>query len=111
MPDALISYPFSVAGLKSALTALGTTTDAVARNLDAMGFRGCKNNDSNCPVANYLLASVSDACRVRVLCGDASVLDSDDNRISADWPPAVDEFIELFDNGRFPALEVPDASS
>jgi hypothetical protein len=111
MPDALISYPFTVTGLKSALTALGTTADAVARNLDAMGFRGCKNSESNCPVANYLLTSITDACRVQVLCGDASVLDSADNRISADWPPAVDEFIELFDNGRLPSLEDSDASS
>jgi hypothetical protein len=111
MPDALIFYPFTVAGLKSALTALGTTADAVARNLDAMGFRGCKNSESNCPVANYLLASISDACRARVLCGFVDVFDSDEDRISAEWPSAVDEFIELFDNGRLPSLEVSDASS
>jgi hypothetical protein len=32
-------------------------------------------------------------------------------RVERRLDAAVDEFIELFDNGRFPALEAPDASS
>jgi hypothetical protein len=113
MPDALISYPFTNRGVLDALKALGTTADAVARNLEAMGFKGCQSSENNCPVANYLLSAITGARRVGVSTGYADVWDADDgdDPVSADWTAAVDEFIELFDNGRFPALEAPDASS
>jgi hypothetical protein len=112
MPNALISYPFTNRGVLDALKALGTTADAVARNLDAMGFKGCQSSEHNCPVANYLLSAITGARRAGVSSGYADVWDTDDgDPVSAEWTAAVDEFVELFDNGRLPQLEAPDASS
>ena len=111
MAEALITYPFTEEGLRSALEALGTTANAVARNLEAMGFKGCREGESNCPVANYLLASFPGVREVVVSVGSAFLYRDGQEHVEAPWPFAVDAFVELFDAGRFPDLEVPDASS
>jgi hypothetical protein len=110
MPDALISYPATKQGLRNALEALGTTGDAVARNLAAMGFKGCVGKASNCPIANYVMASIPEAQDVRVQFGEVSVR-TDEDWNTVEQPEPVSDFVELFDGGRLPHLEVSDASS
>jgi hypothetical protein len=112
MPDALISYPFTEEGLRDALAALGTSGDVVARNLSAMGFKGCRSKSSNCPVANYLLSALPDARSVEVEFGWAWARDASERvKLDVDWPQPVEDFIEMFDAGLLPELEAPDASS
>lgn len=111
MPDALISYPRTKDGVHDALKALGSSADSVARNLDAMGFKGCRSKEYRCPIANYLLAAVADAQRVSVCFGDVDVWGPDGERVTAPWTDAVEDFVEYFDNGALPQLETPDASS
>lgn len=111
MAEALISYPFTEEGLRSALEALGTTANAVARNLEAMGFKGCRSNSSNCPVANYLLSALPDARSVAVEFGYVWARDANGVKLDVGWTDAIGDFIELFDDGRLLALEAPDASS
>jgi hypothetical protein len=111
MAEALISYPLTEEGLRSALEALGTTADAVARNLEAMGFRGCRSKESNCPVAHYALASIPDAREVSVIYGGVAALNAADDRVDVPMTDAIEHFVEFFDAGGYPGLEVPDASS
>lgn len=122
MPDALISYPFTEEGLRGALQALGTTADAVARNLDAMGYKGCVGDENECPVANYLLDCLEGAGRVWVMEGlvhaSRSYIEHGmdvEQRLKVDMPDPVEVFVERFDAQRFPGLiaqpEASDGSS
>lgn len=114
------TYPFTEEGISDALTALGTTPNAVATNLSAMGFRGCKDQESNCPVAHYLLASVPDMASVSVFnaalgdrldesaTGHVEGYDMDLGRppLIVDLPAAVVGFVFAFDKGGFPDLDM-----
>jgi len=120
MAEALITYPFSEEGLRSALEALGTTLDSVARNLLAMDFKGVREDPCKCPVARYLAAAVPDAKHVDVY-RDSVVAywdeeshrqqDSSDALFKVRNPPAVNAFIGQFDGIGIADLEVPDGSS
>jgi hypothetical protein len=106
MTSPLISYPFTEDGLRSALRALGTSGDVVARNLDAMGFKGCRSHSANCPVANYVLSALPTpdrSGRVR----RAYALNADGVKLDVDQPSPVEDFVEMFDNGRLADLEAP----
>lgn len=111
MPDALISYPFTKDGVHDALKALGPSVDSVARNLAAMGFKGCRSKQHECPIANYLLAAITSTHRVSVGFGEVDVWTPISERLTVPWTDAVGDFIEYFDNGALPELEAPDASS
>jgi hypothetical protein len=114
------TYPFTEEGLTSALTALGTTPHAVATNLSAMGFRGCRDQESNCPVAHYLLASLPDMASVSVFSeafNDATNrtesghvegydLDLDRPTIVVNLPAAVVAFVDVFDKGGYSDLDM-----
>jgi hypothetical protein len=116
----VITYPFAEDGIEQALTALGTTPNAVATNLSAMGFRGCRDQESNCPVANYLLASVSDMASVSVFVeelpdgysssagGHAECFDLTPDRqqplFVIELPRPVVDFVLTFDRGDYPDL-------
>lgn len=112
----LISYPFSEQGLRDALVALGTTPEAVAKNLLAMGFKGEVDNCEQCPVARYLARSIEATLGVDVDLFSARLysppVDDEDDFLRADLPSPVKGFIELFDQYRYvDLLEDSDASS
>jgi hypothetical protein len=114
------TYPFTEEGLTSALAALGTTPNAVATNLSAMGFRGCRDQESNCPIAHYLLASVPDMASVSVW---SEAFSETDNRtvsghvegydldlaqpaLVVNLPAAVVAFVGVFDKGGYSDLDM-----
>lgn len=114
-----LTYPFTEEGIEQALTALGTTPNAVATNLSAMGFRGCRDQESNCPVAHYLLASVPGMASVgvfaeRVVSGTDRVERFDSGHAECfdiglinevvELPNAVAQFVLAFDLGDYPDL-------
>jgi hypothetical protein len=115
-----LTHPFTEDGLTAALTALGTTPNAVATNLSAMGFRGCRDQESNCPVAHYLLASVPDMASVSVFSesfNDATSrtesghvegydLDLTAPALVVNLPAAVIAFVDVFDKGGYSDLDM-----
>jgi hypothetical protein len=114
------TYPFTEEGLTAALTALGTTPNAVATNLSAMGFRGCRDQESNCPIAHYLLASVPDMASVSVFSeayvnapsrfeyGHVEGFDMDLTQppLIVDVPAPVAGFVFAFDKGDYSDLDM-----
>jgi hypothetical protein len=110
MPGELIRYPHTTDGLSDALRALGTTPDAVATNLMAMGFTGKVNEPDCCPVANYLARSVERT--------SSAVIGKDENNGLYAWlggvdivdidlpviPQSVADFVLQFDARLFPDL-------
>jgi hypothetical protein len=105
-----LRYEFSEQGLSDALAALGTTANAVATNLSAMGFTGRVNEPDCCPVANYLTGCVERTSK-------AIVGKNEDNELYA-WlggvdladvdlpliPRPVADFVLQFDARLFPEL-------
>jgi hypothetical protein len=117
----LLRYPDTDEGLKAALTALGTTLDAVVRNLSAMGVQGRRGVECECALAAYLQLVVPDAPRVHVY------LDDNDTEVhvvtgtvrralgvgvtaSAVVGGPLPTFVRRFDGGAYPDLEVSDAA-
>jgi hypothetical protein len=112
----LIRYEFSEQGLRDALVALGTTPNAVATNLLAMGYRGYRRSDHCCPLANYLRAVIVDASSASVLLDDSDktpytrVYQVPQVFVDTNGTTATAQFIRLFDRGRYTDLEASDAS-
>lgn len=113
----LRTYPLTGEGVTAALAELdkGGSED-VAIRLAELGFRGQRDNDCACPLANYLARVVPDAESVTVsgesayLTGivreevDGGFLQSWDVRFHVGLPGAVPAFIEDFDQGLYPEL-------
>ena len=111
------AYPLTEEGVRRALADLdkGGSED-VAIRLAELGFKGQRDNDCGCPVANYLGAVVADVEYVMVggesahLTGivreelDGGFLQSWDVRFHATLPDSVSAFVEDFDAGVFPEL-------
>ena len=89
-------------GVIQALDALGTTDDAIAASLKALGIGGERCMSAACPIANYI-RSVFGQVDVEVDPGLITVYDLDEH-VSV-WPekPLVD-FIEHFDAQVYPDL-------
>lgn len=106
----LRTFDFSDEGLKQALDALGTSANAVAGNLEAMGICGRVNEPDCCPVANYLRTSIqgaTGACigRDEDLTLYAQVEGSGESHVDAPAiPTAVAGFVVQFDAQRYPDL-------
>lgn len=107
----LPTYDFSDAGVEEALEALGTTPNAVASTLSAMGFRGCKSNERNCPIVNYIVSSIPEADTAGVWTdddGDAIVQAErgygDSLVIVGAHSETVGVFVRCFDRGDYPDL-------
>ncbi|GAA0738510.1 hypothetical protein Drose_04485 [Dactylosporangium roseum] len=105
-----ITYEFSDEGIGKALTALGTTEQAIATNLSAMGHKGLVGSESNDPVARYVRDVIPRARSVEVYLdpvrGDAHVIafDGQGNAVAADLPLPVQAFVTSFDMGKYPNL-------
>lgn len=107
----LLRYPFTEQGLSEALEALGTTPQAVATNLSAMGFTGKVNEPLCCPVANYPRASVTSADSACVAKDESMTLYAEvespahlGELVGGRLPQPVDAFIAQFDARLFPDL-------
>src|SRR5271166_6372836 len=98
---------FSLRGqIERLLQELGSTDEAVARNLEAAGVKGRPCNNQDCVVARYLNAITGADSRVRAI-----VVESDAVAISRRFPrrrhlvvplpPAVYRFIMRFDRRDF----------
>jgi hypothetical protein len=90
------------------LLALGETPEQIASNLLAQGCRGEMGESLGCPVAILLVKHSLDEFRV----GNIRVTISDpfDGYVSCDMPVAIRSFIETFDSGRFPELQLDSSS-
>lgn len=111
------AYPLTEDGVREALAELdkGGSED-VAIRLAGLGFKGQRDNDCGCPVANYLARVVADVEYVMVsgesayLTGivreelDGGFLQSWDIRFHVDLPAAVAAFVEDFDQGIYADL-------
>ena len=113
MPDDSPTYPLSDEGITAALTALGNDPDRIRQTLATGGFKGTRDDESCCVVANYLRAVLPPIEDVYVWQGGAWVewtvtdpngLDTD--RRHYDWhpTPSFAAFIEHYDKARYPEL-------
>lgn len=84
-----------------ALDQLGTTSAAVAVKLTDLGIRGTPGECATCPIARYLLRTLSDVRTVIADWVDIEVLFADDTAVNISTPDPVKEFILEFDQGRF----------
>lgn len=116
MPGELIRYPFTATGLSDAQAALGATPEAAKRKLTTMGFKGHRGECHSCPVAVYLLAVIDGIERVDVSYGRVRIgrtvvqyTTVEEEEIQRDMTTAVEDFVNWFDNGLLPDLEVPGA--
>jgi hypothetical protein len=114
----LPTYEFSDAGLKQALEALGNAGAEVGASLEAFGVKGERHYCKTCPVAKYLLMVFPDAEEVevhdetcRVIRTVVDYVNVDHEAINAETPLAVATFVEDFDNGYYPQLEVSGVSA
>lgn len=84
------------------LYALGDTVEDVAYTLRQLGVTGCKAKADQCPIANYLrdYAGVE-----RPAVGPGTFTDA--AGFVQGMPPAVSQFIIMFDAGGYPDLIAP----
>lgn len=79
--------------------------DRVAARLGAAGAQGRRSNAFHCPLARYL----SDRLGYPVMIGSrAKIHVPDMAAITVDLPPAVDAFVNRFDNRYYPELYLPE---
>lgn len=112
-----IRYPFTDKGLLDSLMALGTTPEAVERNLFAMGVRGRRGSECQCPLANYVTRVVEDAQTAYIYQDEAKTelyvmaAHVPQVHVTAVIGGSLAQFVVLFDTGQFDTLEeVPDAA-
>jgi hypothetical protein len=121
--EPLIRYPFTTAGLRDAMLALGTSLDAIRRNLEAADVRGRRgpHNECDCALAIYLRQVVTGLGTVHIYLDDhdsevyavaVRVLDGRPcGRAEALVGGSLPIFVRLFDRGDYPELEVSDAAA
>jgi hypothetical protein len=93
----------------AALNALGTTPIEVAQSLHLAGFKGNRRAAGRCPLANFLKDAftpqgASVFSHATLYFGPWGILSEE--VVAVVTPPAAREFIALFDNGKFPSLDV-----
>lgn len=87
-----------------ALSWLGDTVEEIAEGLRARGIKGHQNAGFSCPIHNYLATFGWDTYADNPYCwlGDPMF-----TRDRFDTPAPVGEFINRFDDGKFPDLIEP----
>lgn len=94
--------------LKDALQSLGNTCQEVADNLNNLGIKGSKYC-SNCPIAYYLISKGFRNVSVGTSAGVSAILPVEGSEGFGYWEPhtsATRIFVDAFDTGRFPSLEL-----
>ncbi len=114
-----LRYPFNDEGLSDALVALGTTLGAVVCNLTVLGVRGRRGVECGCPLAVYVAGVLDGATDAYVYLDDNDtevhviaqirVGGEHVDQVAATHGGSLPTFVRLFDRGRFPEMEVPDA--
>lgn len=89
--------------IKEALTNLGSTPDAIADSLRRHRIYGYRDNPNECPIANYLWMVGG---KYPMVDGYISRVTINFNRVTVRAPSAVEKFVELFDSGKYPFLEM-----
>lgn len=85
---------------------LGSTPDAVANRLRALGIKGEQGSACDCPIARLLLQA-EQVKAVEVDAGDIRVVEDGHPSRWVRPPAAVDVFIHLFDEGVYLDLVDP----
>jgi hypothetical protein len=109
-PTQPTTYPATMAGVTSALKALGTTPRRVADRLHAGRHLGEPGEASDCPVARYLSAVLDRHVTVTVGIEDVYIQPAGPataGQFRVSLPRPVRRFISRFDNGEFRHL-LPD---
>jgi hypothetical protein len=101
------NYPPTPAGVRAALTALGTTPRRVAVRLHAGRHFGEPGEGRLCPVARYLSAVLDGHTTVTVGDEDVYVQPPDASQFRLSLPSPVRRFVVAFDDGGFQFL-LPD---
>lgn len=79
---------------------LGDDPLVMAAKLEELGIRGVRSNGEKCPLANYLRRNGYTSLMV----GDTEIFL--DEVVNCELPEAAEEFVEFFDGGHFPQLEI-----
>jgi hypothetical protein len=90
------------------LQGLGETAEEVAANLQVKGIRGDVMNAKTCPVSQWLKANGADRVATStysIYLHNPQVGNGLFNDSHVNTPKAVEEFIRMFDAGKFPALK------
>jgi hypothetical protein len=98
----------SESDITASLEALGTTPVEIAQSLHLAGFKGVRASAGQCPVANFLKdAFTPDWVTVFHFAGLTfeTSAPEDSVRVQVETTPAVREFIDLFDDGKFASLD------
>lgn len=85
------------ADVKQAYRELGSTPDEIAEKLRQLGIRGSPAKPWSCPIANYLRRKTK-ASYVSVVAIAEVVRGTPPTKVIVGNPPAVDDFIDAFDN-------------
>ena len=101
-----MSQPSDVAKL---LQDLGPSAAEVASALRVKGVQGVRNTVRALnPIVRYLEAHVTDAWNLNVVPGDTLSMNFRDGRKgTVALPEAVKQFLEAFNRGAYPELELP----
>jgi hypothetical protein len=125
------TYPFTESGVERAFRALGDTEEQIVERLTAGGFRGVRNDDGCCPIANYLTTVIEECTSVLVGLDEGYDTETDElayrishvelvaddgegrGRLDVVAPYHVADFVNSFDLNRYPELveEVSDADA
>jgi hypothetical protein len=91
------------------LNQLGQTADEVAAFLRSRNIQGVRNTVRFLnPVVRYVQGQVADARTIDVMTGDSlRILFLDGRKQEVSLPPAVKDFLDAFNRGAFPDLEMP----
>ncbi|WP_433299019.1 hypothetical protein ACQP2F_45080 [Actinoplanes sp. CA-030573] len=99
-------HPAEVADhIGEVLAALGETPDAIAARLAELGENGYRDAADRCPIANYLIHTVSLVRSVAVLDRVIDLYTWTDINIGLATTDPVADFVFLFDGGRYPQLD------
>jgi hypothetical protein len=95
------------------LDQLGQTADEVAAFLKKQQIQGVRNTVRFLnPIVRYVQGQVSDARTIDVMTGETlRILFLDGRRQEVSLPKAVKEFLDAFNRGAFPDLELPPDTS
>jgi hypothetical protein len=88
------------------LSSLGKTPDQVAASLHAIWIHGNPQETSNCPISAYLMQK---AHVQRCWVGNSSIIFISrwtGSHLQVEMSDTIKEFVERFDRGEYPALQI-----
>lgn len=102
----MADYPADWNGVYLALRDLGDDEDEIAATLAARGIKGERRKDRCCPIANYLRTVFGEECGPQVDEGSIHLDMLPDDWMRTDALPGFGEFVEGFDDGDYPELDL-----